>query len=264
MALARELWRGEYSETDFPSLPCPSCATGHVSIVPETLVVKEPDWSTEQHSHDAWDPDWISQRFVAILKCSHKSCGDIVAVSGTAHYTEIMEDDHQLKYIRILVPQGMSPAPQIILIPTETPNQVEMDLRKSFQLYWSDLSASANRLRISVEALLTHLKIPRYTRIAGELVPLSLNNRIDKFKTKDVELKDTLHALRMVGNVGSHDSDILTREALLDGFEIYEDALANLYGKRAARMKAIRKKIKKTKGKYAGKRKKKGILSMFS
>lgn len=57
--------------------------------------------------------------------------------------------------------------------------------------------------------------------------------------------------MRFVGNVGAH-ADNLKREALLDAFEIYEDALEELFVKKKhkAKIDALKKKIIAAKGKY--------------
>lgn len=220
-----------------------------MSLIADTLVLHEPQYSKAAQSHDAWEPEWIVERFVAFLKCGSTNCGEFVAVSGKVEVSSDYGDYGESTYDQILCPQNMCPAPPIISIPAETPTKVKNALTMAFQLFWIDLNASANSLRTSVEALLTNQKIPRYTRSKGKRVPLTLNARIDKFAKADAELKDTLHALRIIGNVGSHDGG-LTMGALLDAFEIYEDTLALVCGRRVPRLRAIRQKIKKTKGKY--------------
>jgi hypothetical protein len=56
-------------------------------------------------------------------------------------------------------------------------------------------------------------------------------------------------ALRVIGNLGSQGTP-LTQEALLDAFEIYEDALSDIIGGRNAYLDTIKKKIMARKGQY--------------
>lgn len=101
------------------------------------------------------------------------------------------------------------------------------------------LGACANRLRISVERIMDNAHID----------PMPLAARISLFNQRGRIQQETMHALRMVGNVGAHEGKV-QREVLCDAFHIYEDALAELYGRRTAKMKAIRERLIKGKGRH--------------
>jgi hypothetical protein len=118
----------------------------------------------------------------------------------------------------------MNPAPPLATIPPETPYSVANELRTAFELFWLNSGACANRLRISVERIMDEQKV----------IGKTLFDRIDAFQKIEPEHGPTFDALRHVGNLGSHEGEV-TREALLDSFEIYQHALAELFGKRAAR-----------------------------
>jgi hypothetical protein len=94
-------------------------------------------------------------------------------------------------------------------------------------------------MRISVERALDELGVApaRY-----------LNDRIKAFEAIDPDHGQTFHALREVGNVGSHQGDN-TRETILDAFEVYEDALKNLFGGHRQHIDALKQKIRTAKGK---------------
>jgi hypothetical protein len=148
----------------------------------------------------------------------------------------------------VLRPHSVYPGLPIIALPSEVPLEVQGETEAAFQLFWSDLGASASRLRTSVERVLDHFKIPR-TKAGGGY--LTLNDRIKEFKKIDPAHADTFDALRHVGNVGTH-LDELKREALLDAYEIYEDALNELFSKKKhkAKIAALTKKLIAAKGKY--------------
>jgi hypothetical protein len=116
-------------------------------------------------------------------------------------------------------------------------------------MIWSDLGASGSRLRTSVELLLDDFKIPREGKGTKKTYRLSLQDRINAFKAVDADYATTLDALRIVGNLGTHENE-LRRNVLLDAFEIYEDALSELYGNHKKKIEALRKKIIEKKGKY--------------
>jgi hypothetical protein len=60
---------------------------------------------------------------------------------------------------------------------------------------------------------------------------------------------ETLHALRVIGNLGTHHR-APSHAAVLDAYTIYEHALAELLGQKKKEIAALAKKIIKTKGKY--------------
>lgn len=78
---------------------------------------------------------------------------------------------------------------------------------------------------------------------------LKLFDRIQEFGNIHPDYRDTLDALRHVGNLGSHDGDV-SREALLDAFEVYQEWLRNFYGKYPDRISDLVKKLNQTKGRY--------------
>jgi len=254
MAVDVTLWGAKFAENSIPSWPCPKCDHGRLLMSDKGLNIIEPAYSEEAHSHEAWEPDWTTQRFSLLMKCSDKKCGEIVVVSGDTEIVEEPDDDdngYGWTYVSHLRPQSIFPAPPIIVMPKETPDPVRKDIKLAFQLFWSDLGASASKLRTSVERLLDDFGIAK-TRIDAKKKKrffLSLASRIDRFKNHKQKPthSEILDALRHVGNLGTH-SDV-DRQSVLAGFAIYEEALAEIYGKRTKKAATLAKKIIKGKGK---------------
>lgn len=121
----------------------------------------EPAYSKKDHSHDGWDFDWITERFIAVMKCSDTSCGEIVIVGGDTEIVEEFDEDIGHNVYSNLRPRSIFPGPPIIAISKETPASVRHEIELAFQLFWSDLGASASRLRTGVERLLDDFKVPR-------------------------------------------------------------------------------------------------------
>jgi hypothetical protein len=257
MAIERELWAEEFADDSIPHFVCPRCNRGRLTLMKGSLRKDEPTWSQDAHSHDAWDPEWITQRFSLHAQCGMPKCGEVVCISGKTRSEIVQEGDDGLTVDDILIPEAMVPAPPIISLPKGTPDAVAAALNSSFGLFWSDLGAAASRMRLSVERLMDHFGIVK-TRIQkaknqgkGKRVPLDLSPRIDKFAsaTKTTVDPKTLHALRRVGNLGTHGADV-TRDALLDGYTVYEDALEELIGRRNEKIARLVKKLNATSGKY--------------
>jgi Domain of unknown function (DUF4145) len=205
MTFQRKLW-GETLKNN-PSYPCPNCENGRLGAakISECTIA---GFRNKPPRH---------RLFVCGLECD--SCGQLVAVQG-----------YERKSGRI--PKAMCPAPPIICAPAKTPSNVTRELELAFSLFWVDLGACANKLRISVERVLD------YFRITGG----TLANRVARFQAVDAGQAKTFDALRQVGNVGSHLGSN-TRETILDAFEVYEHALEELFGDRKSYFDRLRKKI---------------------
>jgi hypothetical protein len=111
----------------------------------------------------------------------------------------------------------------------------------------------ASRLRTSVERMMDHFGVAK-TRIkkdqkkpnkAGKRVPLDLSNRIDKLPRKigKKDYTDVLHALRIVGNLGTHGEKV-SHAVVLDAYKIYEKALEELFEDKSENAKAIIARLK--------------------
>lgn len=246
--MQRNFWTTNYSKKYLPAFPCPTCEEGTLKYDAKELKVIETEYSKAAHSHDEWDPDWVEAKFIAILECNRPTCGEIVVFSGDTFVDQVVDDDHGWAYEQRLRPKSVFPGIPIIFIHEDVPAGIQTEIELAFQLYWSDKGACASRLRTSVERILDDFKIPS-TKSGGGY--LSLNERIVEFKKIDPDHAETFDALRFVGNVGTHATE-LKQEALLDAFEIYEDTIDELFVKKKykAKIDALKKKIIATKGKY--------------
>lgn len=252
MAFDRELWSGTYARSHFPNFPCPKCSKGRARHYGEAIKVAEPTYSSKNREDSDWEPAWDVERFSLNLVCDNSSCGEIVVVSGDTSLVEYYDDeDNRWVYSSHLQPRSMFPAPLIIDIPVQAPRDVSENIRLASSHYWLDTSASANRLRTSIEFLLDFLQVPRETvnPTSGNTKRLDLNARIAHYEQLNQEHAPSLTALRMIGNLGSHGESV-QQEALLDAFEVYEYTLDALCGQRKARVEALRQKLISTKGKY--------------
>jgi hypothetical protein len=199
--------------------------------------VQEPQWSKEDHDYD-------TERFVGFAVCDRADCGDVVSVAGEIDVVEI-DTDQGMYNQRVLQP--------MFQVPTEMPEAVALELQTSFQHYWSDLGSCASRLRTSVERLMDHFGIAK-----TELVKKSgggrrrkrvdLYKRIERFcsAAKNVVHQDSLHAIRTVGNLGTHGDD-LSSDLVLDAYEVYGHALNEIVGRRSAQIRSLARKLKKAK-----------------
>jgi hypothetical protein len=250
MAVDQTLWGESFSRYAVPPFRCPTCHQGTLGLNKEAMI-EEATHSSAAHSHEAWEPDWVSERFTLFLKCSVSKCGEFVAVSGDTSVEQVEDEELGYVYESLLRPKSMFPAPRIIELPEGTPVEVVKEIDLAFQLFWSDRGACATKIRTSVERLMDHFGCAKYRRInktaskPGKLLRLDLFSRIERFiiSTGSVVHQDHLHALRVVGNLGTHESDI-SRADILSAFEVYEHALAELIGKKSKQIAKLAKKLK--------------------
>ena len=254
MALDREPWPAEFTATGPLPWRCPYCQRALLVINKGTLHDGQTKDSLESQQHPASEPEWIDGRFSCMLSCS--SCSGQVAVAGVyrvkddRHYDPIMGEsgDYEIYYR----PRYFSDAPHIISIPERTPEQVAIELTRGFHLFWADPEACANRIRTSVEHLLTHQRIPKTNGTAAKAMRkkrtfLSLHARIELYEAKNPQIATALMAVKWIGNAGSHSSSLTAGDAL-DGFELMEYVLDELFVQRAARIGALSRHITRRRG----------------
>jgi hypothetical protein len=124
-------------------------------------------------------------------------------------------------------------------VPKDVPDEIKQEIDRAFKVYWTDNHSCAAALRAAVERLLDHLQVPKQTK---KMKWMSLASRIEIFGNTSPEEKDSLHALRIVGNLGAHGAEVAD-ENVLDAMEVLEHALDEILEIRTKRVKAIRQKL---------------------
>jgi hypothetical protein len=233
VAVDRNLWAETFTK-DLPHWPCPTCSKGHLAAAKERFWIEETGPSKAAHAHDAWDPDWIENRFVGLLECSMPACKEIVTVSGSSRidhcqvgYDEYITDD-------ILRVDFISPAPIPITYPDKTPEPIVRAIARAALLVWASSESAANQIRQAVECLMDDAGIP-VTDEKGK--PVMLHKRIVEFQASDAENGDVLLATKWLGNSGSHVGGV-SRCVVLDAFDMIEFVLENRYGTTKAELMA--------------------------
>lgn len=245
MPVNREQWQQKFEE--LPHWTCPICGKGALVPMPDKTLIEETGLSKEEKSHDAWEPDWIRARFAGFMQCSSKSCGDVVAISGDSPVS-VWEYQDWEEYVQtvthLYVVKSIFPAPLPIKLPDAVPDNIEDAVKSAAQLVWASSEAAGNALRQVVELFLTDVGIPE-TATKGGYIPT--HNRIEKFQNTDSENGDALLAVKWLGNSSSHPGG-LTRDDVLDAFDMIEFVFENHYGVAKANLKAKIAAINAAKG----------------
>lgn len=227
MTVDRTQWMGKFEK--LPHWQCPTCKKGHLLPVKDKIWLEETGPSLAAHDHDAWDPDWIFNRFAGFLKCNMPGCAEIASISGNSP-SDFFEYQDEHQHIQELesrfVVKSIDPSP----IPIQLPDDISETLKEAIcvasGLIWSSPEASGNMLRQAVEILLDDLKIPS-SQTNGSRI--TLHDRIGEFSKKDNENGQILLATKWLGNNSSHPGG-LTRDDVLDAFDMIEYVLESLFG----------------------------------
>ncbi|AVS86278.1 DUF4145 domain-containing protein [Paracidovorax avenae] len=235
-----------------PDWTCPRCEKAPLRIKTETFS-KEEQYDSRDHSHEAWEPDWIQYVYSCLLICSNDQCKEVVASSGTGTVDwNIYEDEDGIPdqiYEDHFRPKFFQPHLKLFPFPKGCPDSVTKPLEDSFSLFFSAPHAASNNVRISIESLLTDLKIRRFNLINGKRRFISLHQRIALLPPKYSHLKDLILAIKWLGNAGSHDNGTeVTLDDVMDSYELTEHILQEVYAPKLANLQKIAKKVNKKKG----------------
>lgn len=230
--MKKSIWRRSFRAGALPKYPCPRCKEGRL-IEEGGISERQPAWSQINQSDRDSDIMERVDRFHLLMICDVKSCGEVVSIIGWSGPEPDWDDEYGNVLVNTFMPNAIYPAPQMIDVPDNVPSAAQKELRKAFEVCWTDTNSAANRLRVSVEFILDGLGIPRegISKKGGPVI-YDLNGRIallDKSSASASGHASTFHALRTVGNLGSHGAGV-TWDNFLDGLLVYEKALSDLFG----------------------------------
>lgn len=249
MPVDRKLASDPISEDRTPPWCCPTCAVGHFRLMKETLhcALHGPH---EMAFHADWfDAEQAEYRFVALLRCSNDSCKEVAAVAGRGITYSLDDYERNLQtYGTLFYPTYFNPSPPLIEIPPRCPENVAEQLRRAFVASWDQPGAATGRVRIAIELLLTHLKVPKTkTRRDGRRARLNLHDRITALPTQHTNIKTALLAIKWLGNAGAHEAE-MSRTVIYDALDILEVVLRTLYDDQDKHIARLVKAVNKRQG----------------
>lgn len=251
MAISRTIWKNAFTEKNIPEWNCPTCNSGILKGQKKDFKSYESATSRSAHGHDDWDPEWISGSFHGILTCNNVNCGEQVLVMGNMSVDGYEEYDERYGFeynsTEFFHPQMFVPTLNLFNINPEVPDNINKAIVESFKIYWLDISSCANKIRIATELIMDEQKIAKTYVSAGKRKGYTLHKRIELFKVNKPEEAELLMAIKWIGNFGSHGGIQLTKDDLIDAFEILDHVTTKLYEKESHRIKKLSKAINKRK-----------------
>lgn len=160
------------------------------------------------------------------MECSLPDCKEVAVVAGSSKVNHWQVDWDEYVSENIMTVEAVSPAPIPIEFPPQTPAEIIDAIERGASLIWSSAEAAANAVRQAVEHLMDEAGIPAKDGAGKRIM---LHNRILEFQKVDPENGDILLATKWLGNTGSHVGGI-TRDHVLDAFDMIEFVLNNRYG----------------------------------
>lgn len=238
-------------KTEWPYLPCPSCADGALSPDDDGLKTVDSGAAIRYRDHENWEPDWLTGRFHGVLKCHRPDCQETVVVAGDYKVDFVdgraneWRDQPWGEYVRL---RFARPPLRLLDAPPGTPKVVTEAIDSASEVLWSDPGAAANRLRVGIDHLLTARGVPKTApRAKGGRRRLTTHQRIERFTATQPTAGSFLEAVKWIGNAGSHDT-VLTATDVLKGAQMLERALRLLYEKQDKDLERLAQQINRRKG----------------
>ncbi len=242
LSMKRDLWRAPLFADSYPGWECPRCKKGHLGF---PSVGEFQYWETANskgsRKQGDWSPDQIEYRFSVVLKCSNGHCCEKATMIGTgSEYYNEPESPNEPEFVPGFTPLACLPMPWIIDVGRKCPPPVSDAIHSACELFWMNPEASALHIRIAVERLLDHWRVPRTTRAKGRRNHLALHHRIERL---DGTVKELLLGIKVLGNIGAHGTGEVGPESLLDAFEVLEAVLRDYVEKVEKKIRRIAKEL---------------------
>jgi hypothetical protein len=216
-----------------PAWPCPFCGTGSIHGDKNTLKIEQSrNTRIAKRSTKIVPTEKAKFIFSGFLVCNNHKCEEKVAVAGKGVLKADINDNEVLvsykggRYSEY-IPTFFEPALNIFPICVSIPEDINNQIKYSFSHYFNDPAACANSIRTCIEMILNDLNIDV---VHNNYNPLG--KRIKTFMHKHPDLGKFLEAVKWIGNEGSHIGK-LSKQDLLDGFDLLQYVLYELYEKKS-------------------------------
>lgn len=218
-------------EEDFSRFICPTCKKSLLQIDKDGFKYSANKLGRLYHEYADIDgtlePIGV---FECLLICSDAQCQESISCSGDYNFKSF-NDIMKAEYIPKLSPKYFCSYLCLFKISEECPDSVKQAIEESFATFFSSITATTNSIRISIEALLREHKISS-TNERGKFIPL--HRRIENIsETSELyPFKDQLLTLKYMGNDGSHNESEVSKEDIVDAYEVLSDILEKRYAQK--------------------------------
>lgn len=210
--------------------PCPMCHQKTLQIIEDSFMYKQTAGTRNAWMGEDWyDPEESKSVFVCMAECSRPSCQEVVACSGTGGTERDWDSVKGDQLIDWFEPKSFSPALHPFEISEQCPKEIREPLTAAFSVYLTQPGSAANLIRIAIEQILTAIGVPGLNNQQGRI---PLHNRLDKLQGQYAPYKDTLMAIKFLGNAGSHTYDEVKIDDIETAYEIMDYVVTDLFSGR--------------------------------
>jgi len=226
MPVDRALWKRAIGGIA-PPWPCPTCADGKLAIKRSTFHTEWTAQSRANRHNEDFSMFEVETVFSTLLECV--KCKEIVGCCGHGGYEPEEWPDEEGNYhitdTPWYQPQYFTKPMRLFAPPRKVPFSIRQTLDRSFMLFFADHCAAANLIRQCVEEVMEDAGIARKTNKGNFR---TFESRLTEYEKGSADNAVLASALRVIGNFGSH-PDTLTRDHVLDGYDILEQLLEDQY-----------------------------------
>lgn len=210
--------------------PCPACGQKTLQIDRDSFNSKSLLESRRMQEEDWFEAELDKTVFSCMAQCSRSSCGEVVACSGHGAWREDWDYENDKRICHAWhKPLHFVPALHPFTLPVQCPEEITIPIEASFSVYLSQPGSAANLIRIAVERMLTAIGIPELDAKDKRII---LHQRIESLNGQYAPYKDTLMAIKFLGNAGSHTYDEVVIEDIEAAFEMTEYVVNDLFSGR--------------------------------
>ncbi|EKQ6529102.1 DUF4145 domain-containing protein [Enterobacter ludwigii] len=221
--------------------PCPACGQKTLQIDKESFHQNLSLESKRMEEEEWFEPEMVSTIFNCMTHCSRVSCGEVVACVGRGGLDQDWNGDtHQLECYPWYKPLCFIPSLHPFVIPEKCPDEITDPLMASFSVFLSQPGSAANLIRISVERMLTAIGVPERD---NKQKRINLHQRIDLLDGQYTPYKNTLMAIKFLGNAGSHTYDEVKTDDIEAAFEIMEYVMNDLFSGRKESIDVLTRRL---------------------
>ena len=251
MAIDRNLFDEKFTIATLSKIECPVCEHGYLELLDGSYRQYESAESKARSYDESIGVLWESGTFTCTLTCNNKRCQENIQLIGDLSdclewivQTESGQPSQEV--VTYLSPTSFSHPINIFKIHHHVPAQIKDAIQRSFRLFWVDESSCGNRIRTIAELIMDDFAISSTTEKNGKVKYLTLDARIEIFSEQYPSESELLHSIRWIGNASTH-RETITKNDIIEAYEILELILDRLYNRDADRIKTLSGKINATK-----------------
>lgn len=257
----RNLYKLPFQKNAPPPWKCPTCGNGILRIKIDSFENWETSNSKKAQSHPEFDYYWIEYIYSCLFECTNNACKEVVVSSGKGYVdveNYVDPDGNPMQdLINYFRPNYFNPCLKLFDIPEDVSEDVVKEIEHSFELFFCNPSSSLNHIGIALENLLTHMRVKKFRIERNKRKFIVLHERIGLIPDKFKEIKDHCLAIKWSRNAGSHSGEEITKDDVMDAYEIMDEVLREIFKSKKKEIKKLVKQINKKKGPKGKKRSKK-------